>query len=220
MCAVSSPARPRVASGRPVTRLLIPQFEGVVLAGGASARMGTDKATVEFDGEPLFLRSARALAAAGATRVTVIGGSEPDAATGVEFDWIPDERPGNGPLAAVLSALDRAGESHVAVLSCDLPAIRAREVLLLGSSIGDADVALPVIDGHRQWMTSLWSVTAESALTQAVESGERRVWKAASSLRTAFVFDYDTTGYTDVDTPDDLHAANTLRLSTQGRVGS
>lgn len=191
-----------------------------MLAGGASARMGTNKALIPFQGEPLFLQSVRALAAAGASRVSIIGGSRPDDVADVEFDWMPDEHPGSGPLAAVVTALERAVEPHVVVLSCDLPAIRAREVLLLGSCIGEADVALPVVDGHRQWMTSLWSVSARLTLARAVAQGEHTLWRAASSLRTVLLFDQDTVGYTDVDTPNELRAANTLRLSTQGRVGS
>lgn len=220
MCAVPSTARPRMASGRPIAQLLVSRFDGVVLAGGTSSRMGTDKSKIHFHGEPLFLRSVRALHDAGARYVTIIGGTRPEVGTDVDFGWLPDEKPGLGPLAAVVQALDHGVEPHVAVLSCDLPAIRAREISLLASCIGDADVALPVVEGHRQWMTSVWSLSAQPALASAVERGERSLWKAASSLRTVLVFDHDNTGYADVDTPDDLRAANTVRLSTQGRVGS
>jgi molybdopterin-guanine dinucleotide biosynthesis protein A len=179
-----------------------------------------DKSTIHFQGEPLFLRSVRALHASGAGRVTVIGGTQPEVDTDVEFGWLPDKQPGAGPLAAVVHALDQAAEAHVVVLSCDLPAIRAREITLLVSCIGDADVALPVVGGHRQWMTSVWNVSARPELAGAVQRGEGSLWRAAPSLRTVLLFDHDDTGYMDVDTPDDLRVANTVRLSTQGRVGS
>jgi len=38
---------------------------GFVLAGGLSSRMGTDKALVEFDGQPMICRAIEILRAAG-----------------------------------------------------------------------------------------------------------------------------------------------------------
>ena len=44
-----------------------------ILAGGASRRMGQDKALVQVDGEALALRVARALRAAGFDPITLVG---------------------------------------------------------------------------------------------------------------------------------------------------
>ncbi|MCY4176083.1 MAG: molybdenum cofactor guanylyltransferase [Acidimicrobiaceae bacterium] len=77
---------------------------GAVLAGGASSRMGTDKAFIVVDGEPMVLRAARALQAAGVRRTVVVGGDEPRLkALGLET--LADDHPGEGPLGAVLTAL-------------------------------------------------------------------------------------------------------------------
>ncbi|TML12241.1 MAG: hypothetical protein E6G39_12150 [Actinobacteria bacterium] len=77
---------------------------GAVLAGGSSSRMGRDKALIEVAGEPLVQRVARALTAAGAERVVVIGGDRRRIeALGLEV--VADRFPGEGPLGGVLTAM-------------------------------------------------------------------------------------------------------------------
>ena len=96
-------------------------FAGAVLTGGASRRMGTDKALVEVDGRALALRVADALRAAGASRVVAVGGDlERLQALGLEA--VPDLHPGEGPLGGILTALAATDQDVVVVLACDLPA--------------------------------------------------------------------------------------------------
>lgn len=96
----------------------------MVLAGGASARMGRPKALLEVGGQGTWLRRAlRLLASQGAQGLRVAGG---------ESSWVPqdlspralhlpDQRPGQGPLAGLESALAESPCAWVLVLPCDLP---------------------------------------------------------------------------------------------------
>ena len=52
---------------------MAPRFAGVVLAGGASRRMGADKAFTEVDGRPMVMVAVDALVEGGALAVQVIG---------------------------------------------------------------------------------------------------------------------------------------------------
>ena len=96
---------------------------GAVLAGGASRRMGVDKAVLEVDGRPLAMGALEALQAAHLSPVFLVGGADGlSEATGHEV--IPDAWPGEGPLGGILtalSALDEDGRRPVVVLACDLP---------------------------------------------------------------------------------------------------
>jgi molybdopterin-guanine dinucleotide biosynthesis protein A len=96
---------------------------GVVLAGGESRRMGRDKAQVEVDGEPLWMRQVGALRAAGAERVVVARrrGQEPIAYA----DCCLDAFEGCGPLAGIHAALAIGGYPLVGVLAVDMPGIDA-----------------------------------------------------------------------------------------------
>ena len=79
---------------------------GAVLCGGASRRMGVDKAAVEVDGTPMARRVGDVLAAAGCSPVIAIGG-DPTALGHLGLDVVDDGFPGQGPLGGILTALSR-----------------------------------------------------------------------------------------------------------------
>lgn len=82
----------------------VPPFAGAVLCGGASRRMGRDKALIPVDGRTLAGRVADALDAAGASPVVAVGGDL--AALRAEgLTAVPDAMPGAGPLAGIVTAL-------------------------------------------------------------------------------------------------------------------
>ena len=70
---------------------------GLLLAAGAGRRMGTPKALVELDGEPLVARALRALRDGGCTpRVVVVGAAADEAAAGAGAAAPPPAGAGGG----------------------------------------------------------------------------------------------------------------------------
>src|SRR5437763_297007 len=98
---------------------------GAILVGGASRRMGRDKALLEVDGEPLVARLARALQGC-CGEVLVVGG-EPArfAALGLNVRWAPDAVSGAEPLAGILGALEATTLGACLVVACDMPCVTA-----------------------------------------------------------------------------------------------
>lgn len=94
---------------------------GAVFTGGASSRMGTDKAFIEIDGTAMAVRAATTLLSAGVTEVFAVGG---DAARieALGLAYVPDLHPGLGPLGAVITALSSLSPEFDAVVTmpCDL----------------------------------------------------------------------------------------------------
>jgi len=95
---------------------------GAVLAGGASSRMGRDKARLRLAGVPLWRRQLRVLQDAGAAPVLLVqrAGQRPPA-RGVLV--VNDRIPGAGPLAGLHAALAATDARWLAVLAVDMPAI-------------------------------------------------------------------------------------------------
>jgi molybdopterin-guanine dinucleotide biosynthesis protein A len=92
---------------------------GVVLAGGQSARMGTEKAALRIGDETLLARIVRRLRLA-LREVSVIGPSHLEAlAPGAAV--IPDDAPGSGPLGGLSTALAHAPSRRIFVIGCDMP---------------------------------------------------------------------------------------------------
>jgi len=120
------------------------RFSGAVLTGGASTRMGTDKAFLAVPGDaqrrPLARIAVDALRAAGASEVLAVGG-DPDRLR-AEIDpalrTVADGWPGQGPLGGITTALAAAREPIVVVLACDLPFLSTDHLRML---IAAADAA-------------------------------------------------------------------------------
>jgi molybdopterin-guanine dinucleotide biosynthesis protein A len=117
---------------------------GVVLAGGASQRMGYDKAILPIAGEPLVLRVARRLHLA-LPRVVVVG---PEALQAVvsDFPVVPDRVPGQGPLAGLATAFADLDTEWLFVVACDMPFVSPPLVrAMLDIALADPDAQAVVL---------------------------------------------------------------------------
>ena len=100
-----------------------PKFNGVVLAGGLSSRMGSDKAQLSLDGQSLLERAKAVLAQAGAERVFVSSNT-------LNGDALPDIYPQRGPLCGLHAAL-LADELPIVAMPVDMPLLSAFDIQLL-----------------------------------------------------------------------------------------
>ena len=96
-------------------------WDGVVLAGGQSSRMGEDKALLEWDGQPLYQHMAGVLNESGAERVMINrqGGHD---------GWISDLYPGHGPLSGIHTALLHTSASALVVVPVDMPLLSPEHI--------------------------------------------------------------------------------------------
>ena len=164
---------------------------GAVLTGGASTRMGRDKAAIEVDGRAMADRVADALRAAGAAEVVLVGGAAGD---------LPDDAPGEGPLAGIVVALRWAAGRTVVVAPCDLVAPDAASLAALAAAVGaGASVAVPARDRP---LPLAVGPTGTAALRQAFDDGERAVHRAVAAADGVVVVPIG--GLADADTPDQL----------------
>lgn len=98
---------------------------GLVLAGGESRRMGRDKALLVRDGKTQ-LAHISALLEQVTERVFVSTRREQqDEAERSRFEQIVDSREGIGPVAGILSAMEKHPDVDWLVVACDLPNIDA-----------------------------------------------------------------------------------------------
>ncbi|MGH9276056.1 MAG: molybdenum cofactor guanylyltransferase [Acidimicrobiales bacterium] len=181
-------------------------FTGAVLCGGASRRMGRDKALLPVEGRAMAARVADALRGAGATEVLAVGGDE-EALTALGFHVRPDGHPGDGPLPATITALHAAREDAVLVVSCDLIHPSSRAMAATVQALLDhpgAVGAVPVDGGHRQWTHAAWRADAARALVAAYERGDRSLKRAGADLLIFEVTGLDPEALLDADEPGDL----------------
>jgi molybdenum cofactor cytidylyltransferase len=183
----------------------------VVLAGGRSQRMGFDKLTAPFAGEPLARRIARALQELEPLFVAT------PAVAGVVSDLggvqVVTTEPTAGPsetLALAHAVIPQA--AYLAVVPCDLPFLDARRVRAFVTALpDDADLAWPVVNdtpGH----PVVWSPKARARIPALRADEPPLRVRLDPALRVVALDERDDAYVTDVDTPAAWAAAEARAL--------
>jgi molybdopterin-guanine dinucleotide biosynthesis protein A len=129
----------------------IANVSAALLLGGASTRMGTDKAQLLVSGEPAAACLAKLLASL-FEDVLLVGGQPPASAPGRR---VVDAEGPRSALRGVASALAAAREERVLVLATDLMQI-TRDVLLGLTAFPDGDAVVPRAGGFAQPLCALY----------------------------------------------------------------
>lgn len=178
------------------------QMAGVLLTGGASSRMGTDKAQLVVRGETLAARSARVLASV----------CDPVVEVGSGVSGLPavqEEPPGGGPLVALLAGVGALGRPRsVILLACDLPNVSSELLRLLVEWPGSGTV-VPVVEGRFQYACARYGPGALDEALAAVRTGGSSL-KQLAAADCEYIAESEwgavatALDFADVDTPEDL----------------
>jgi len=203
------------------------EIAAVVLAGGASSRMGRPKAHMPFLGQPLASRVIARLRPQAA--VVYFNASADDAeAACLGVPLAPDDLRwrGAGPLAGVAAALAKARAGGFAALvtaPCDAPFLP----LDLVARLAGAPVAVAVSASGPEPMFALWPVAALATVEAALASGRaspRAVLESLSAARVSFPAQGGRDPLANVNTAQDFAAAEAAALleaepiNPQGRM--
>ena len=133
------------------------KITGLVLAGGRSSRMGTNKALLEINGETLLNRAVRLLELSGCKEVFISGDYYGQRS-------VPD-RAQLGPLAGIAAGLDVCKTEKLLILPVDMPYMTTELLQLLmrfafsGNGISYADAQFPLLllnnDANREILAGL-----------------------------------------------------------------
>ena len=152
----------------------------VVAAGGRSTRMGRDKRFLDLAGESLLARTLRKGRATGFREIILAAEGETEelraAAARFGARLAVDERPAQGPAAAIAAGLAASSSAWALVLSGDMPfydfdLVRA----LLPEVRGERQVVLPTLLGYWQPLAALYRKEAGAAFAAGIARGDRKL---------------------------------------------
>lgn len=118
---------------------------GIVLAGGKSSRMGTDKSMMILDGIPMIQHAVNTLKTV-CNSVVISSNNFIYDFTGCET-W-PDELPDGAPIIGIYSCLKRSETDINIILSCDMPLISTGMLEYLLENSANHDITVPVHGDH------------------------------------------------------------------------
>ncbi|MDT5340604.1 MAG: molybdenum cofactor guanylyltransferase [Mycobacterium sp.] len=178
----------------------------IVLAGGASRRMGRDKATMDFSGRTFVEQAVTTLAARCSPVFVVAAPGQPLPA--LDADVLRDDVRGVGPLLATargLRAAADAGVERAFVCAVDMPYLTVDLIdQLVGPSVRlGADVVLPW-DGRDHYLAGVYRTALASRAEEMVASGERSMRALVDSVDTQRVVMPEQRSLTNVNAPADL----------------
>ena len=138
---------------------------GVILAGGASRRMGTDKAMVEIAGISMLEYVAGVLA--GVCDGLVVSGRDSSGS----WEGVPDRgQPFQGPLAGFAATAVEHPDRPLLLVGVDQPWVQRETLQRLASRLGSRPV-VPVEDGFRQTLCAAYPAGLGSLAVEELEAG-------------------------------------------------
>jgi molybdenum cofactor guanylyltransferase len=181
---------------------------GILLTGGASRRMGFDKALLSVEGTPNAVRLAGVLKAVAAPVVEVGPGVS-------GLPSVQETPAGAGPLVAICAGgrqLRSLGhDGPVLVLACDLPFMNSDVLAQLGAWPGRGSV-VPLVAGRAQPLCARWSPEDMAVVGTLVQAGERSMRSLLARAAVTFAGEREWAApgawraFADVDSPADLEA--------------
>ncbi len=162
----------------------------VINAGGASRRMGADKALLPTppDGRPLLEHMLGRLAPL-APRPIIVVTNDPALPNRIRhaapIRYVADAYPDTGALGGIATGL-RFASGWSWVLACDMPLIDPGVLAHLADCAGTGDrwdLVIPQVDGRWQPLHALYHVRCLPAMERSLARGERRILSCLSELR-------------------------------------
>ncbi len=187
---------------------------GIVLAGGASRRMGRDKAFLELGGRPLIGVVIERLSRVCA-EVLVVAGDLP-AYTGLGVPVVADLFHGVGALGGIHAGLHAAAHDLTLIVGCDMPFLNTGLLRAFADWAGRADVAVLRREDGRQVepLHAAYRRTCLPAVEDAIRAGRRRIVSFFPHVRVRYVmpeeaarFDPGLHSFRNVNTPEEWEAA-------------
>ncbi|MFQ5944695.1 MAG: molybdenum cofactor guanylyltransferase [Anaerolineae bacterium] len=192
----------------------------VIQAGGASRRMGQDKALVPFLGRTLLEYVLDQIAGFGSETLIITNRPETYEKFGVQLR--SDVLPGLGALGGLYSAIYHAEHDRCLLLACDMPFVNRPLLRHMVSLVADHDAVVPRLEPAEfaEPFRAVYRKSCLGPLRTALEAGERRISSALAGLDIRFVdrveidsIDPGARSFFNINTPEDLEEAR--RLASQ-----
>lgn len=158
----------------------------VILAGGKSSRMGSDKAFLEWNGKNFIKRLTDELDFFEEKMIAHGNRREIKKTT---WSVIEDIYPDRGPIGGLHAALTACNSDALFCVTCDVPLVQCSLVTFLQNQLDETcDAVVPMAeDGRHHPLCAIYRKTTASAFKKQIEEGNNRIMNALEHMRVKFV---------------------------------
>lgn len=192
---------------------------GVILAGGASLRMGSNKALLPHKGGRFIESIFRQLSDIFPEVIVVTNTPE-------QYQFLPcrkvaDLFAGMGALAGIHAGLAQSTHPAVFAVACDMPYLEPRLIRHIAARGTGCDLVLPQSDSGYEPLHALYREGCLPVMEQCLQRGERRIISILPQLRVREIaaaevarFDPGFDSFSNINTPQDYY-----RLRNDAKIG-
>lgn len=190
-------------------------MSGVILAGGRSRRLGTNKALVKIGGERLIERIAGLMGRLCDDLLIVTDKPELYQRLGARLTG--DVWPGMGSLGGIYSGLREAQHERALVVGCDMPFLSLPLLRFMARLSHDYDVVIPRYNGFLEPLHAVYSQGCLGPIEAQLRASDLRIISFLNQVRVRYVEQAELEAHDphrlslfNVNTPADLARAREL----------
>lgn len=197
---------------------------GVILAGGASSRMGSNKALLPHKGGRFIESIYRELSEL--FNEVILVTNTPEQYSFLPCRKVPDLYVGMGALAGIHAGLAQANNPSVFTVACDMPHLDPALIRHIVSRRGDCDLVLPMSEHGFEPLHALYNKSALPAMESCLEEGKRRIVSILPKLKVNEVppsevarFDPRFDSFSNINTPQEYYELrNNDKARSEGAI--
>lgn len=189
---------------------------GVVLAGGRSTRMGTNKAVLDVGGVRLIDGAVATLR--GIFREVLIIANDPAPYAGLGLRVVPDLVPEKGSLGGLYTGVAAASYPHAFCMACDMPFANPALIRFLADLAEGQDAVVPRTREGVQPLHAVYGRGCLPVMRRQIEADRLKIDGILEGLRVRYVdeeelrpYDPELLSFWNLNTRDELELARARR---------
>ena len=183
-------------------------ISGFILAGGKSSRMGTDKALLWFQNEPLLKHMIRLIEPFCIN--VALSGQNTDYDR-FNVNMVPDMFSGCGPIAGIYSSLYHSSTDLNLIISVDVPFVNEELIRYLILNFGEYDCIIPEHNSGVEPLVGLYHKRILPVLEEMIKNGDNKLMNLLAKLNTRFLSCNNLISkyprlFMNINSPEDYHS--------------
>lgn len=145
---------------------------GIVLAGGKSSRMGTDKGMIKINGKKFVDHIVAALAPS-VNEIIIIANN--DNYNNLGYKVYSDIIKNRGPLGGIYTGLVNSETENNMIVSCDIPFISDALINYIIRLSAKADITVPVFKGNTQPLCAVYTKRITNEIYDLIKNNDLKI---------------------------------------------
>lgn len=166
--------------------LMLENATAIILAGGDSLRMGTDKSMLHVKGKTMIEHISTQLSPT--FTETLISAADPNKYDFLGFKVVPDKIPNQGPLMGIASALKASANDLNFIMACDIPHIPLHLVHQMLAEAEDTDIVVPITGNEKyEPLFAIYHKNALNAVNKMLNGPSRKISDVFAHCKVKFL---------------------------------